>query len=50
MMNMVYKFFDKKTSGGTVKNELMSNKELVKELQKPIGKYTNNKSTLTFYR
>ena len=25
---MVYKFFDKKTSGGTVKNKIMSNKQL----------------------
>ena len=33
---MVYKFFDNKTSGGTVKNEIMSNKELVEELNKLI--------------
>ena len=33
---MVYKLFDKKTSGGTVKNEIISNKELAKELHKPI--------------
>ena len=26
----VYKFFDKKTSGGTLKNENISNKELTK--------------------
>ena len=26
---MVYKFFDKKTSGGTVKNENISNKRLL---------------------
>ena len=31
---MVYKFFDKKTSGGTIKNEIISNKELAEELQK----------------
>ena len=35
---MVYKFFDKKTSGGTVKNENISNKELAEELHKPIIK------------
>ena len=29
---MVYKFFDKKTSSGVVKNEIMSNKELSEEL------------------
>ena len=31
---MVYKFFDKKTSGGAIKNESMSNKELAEELHK----------------
>ena len=33
---MVYKFFDKKASGGTVKKENISNEELAKELHKPI--------------
>ena len=33
---MVYKFFDKRTSGGTIKNENISNKELTEELHKPI--------------
>ena len=33
---MVCNFLDKKTSGGTVKNEIMSNKELAEELHKPI--------------
>ena len=33
---MVYKFFDKKTSGSGIKNENMSNQKLVKELHKPI--------------
>ena len=36
--SMVYKFFDKKTSGGTVKNEIIFNKELSKELHNPIIK------------
>ena len=36
VLSMVYKFFDKKTSGGTVKNENISNKELATELHKPI--------------
>ena len=35
---MVYKFFDKKTAGDTVKNEIMQNKELLQELHKPITK------------
>ena len=33
---MAYKFFDKKTSGGTVKNKIISNKELAAELYKLI--------------
>ena len=33
---MVYNFFDKKTSGATIKNEIISNKELAEELHKPI--------------
>ena len=28
LASVVYKFFDKKTSGGTIKNEIISNKEL----------------------
>ena len=35
---MVYKIFDKKPSGGTVKNENICNKELAQELQKTIIK------------
>ena len=33
---MVYIFFDRKASGGTVKSQIMSNEELAKELRKPI--------------
>ena len=33
---MVYNFFYIKISGGTVKNEIISNKELAEELHKPI--------------
>ena len=33
---MVYKFFDKNTSGSCIKNENMPNKELAEELHKPI--------------
>ena len=33
---MVYKFFDKKTAGGAVKNENMSDQQLAEELHKPI--------------
>ena len=33
---MVYKFFNKKSIGGTVKSEIISNKELSKELYRQI--------------
>ena len=36
LASMVYKFFDKKTSGGANKNEIMSNQELAEKLRKPI--------------
>ena len=35
---MIYKFFDKITSGGAIKNEIISNKESAEELHKPIIK------------
>ena len=38
LASMAYKFFDKGTSGGTVKNENISYKELAEELHKPIIK------------
>ena len=34
--SMAYTFFDKNTSGGVIKSEIMSNKELAKELHKLI--------------
>ena len=33
---MVYKFFNKKTSGSGIKNKNILNKELAEELHKPI--------------
>ena len=33
---MVYKCFDKKSSGGTIENGIISKKESAEELQKPI--------------
>ena len=33
---MVCKFFDKKTPGGAIKNEIKQNQQLAKELHKPI--------------
>ena len=36
LASIVYKFFDEKTSGSSIKNQIISNKELVEELHKPI--------------
>ena len=33
---MIYTFFDKKTSGGTVKSDIMSNYQLPEELRKSV--------------
>ena len=46
LASMVYKFFNEKTSGGTVRNEIISNKKLAEELHKPIiRKFEKNKHT-----
>ena len=36
LASMLYKFFEKKSSGGAIKNEIMSDKELAEKLHKPI--------------
>ena len=43
LVSVVYIFFDKKTSDGTVKNENISNKELAEELHKPIIRESEKK-------
>ena len=43
LVSVVYIFFDKKTSDGTVKNENISNKELAEELHKPIIRKSEKK-------
>ena len=40
---MVYRFFDKKTSGSNIKNENIPNKELAEELHKPIIRKFNKR-------
>ena len=47
---MVYKYFDKKTSGSGIKNKNMSNKELAEELLKPVIRELKKKRILIFYR
>ena len=36
LASMAYQFFDKRTSGSDVKNEIKQNKQLTEELHKPI--------------
>ena len=36
LASMVYKFFDKKSAGSGIKNEIIQNQQLVEELYKPI--------------
>ena len=45
---MVYNFFDKKTSGGTVKNKIISNKELAEALHKSIVRLLDKKVHSSF--
>ena len=46
---MIYKCFDKKTSGSGIKNENISNKELVKKLHKrTITKFNKRKAHSPF--
>ena len=40
---MVYKFFDKKTSGSGIKNENIPSKELTEELHKPTVRKFNKR-------
>ena len=49
LVSMVYKCFHKNKSGGIVKNEIISNKELEEELHKPnIRKYEKRKVHSSF--
>ena len=41
-------FFDKKSSGGVVKSEMMQNKQLVEELHKTIIRKLEKESILIF--
>ena len=44
LASVVYNLFNKKTSGGSIKKENISNKELAEELHKPIvGKFNKRK-------
>ena len=43
LASMIYKFLEKKTSGSSIKNENISNKELAEELHKPIIRKLNER-------
>ena len=46
---MIYKFFDRKTSGSGIKNESISDQQLAEKLHKPIiRKFKKRKVHLTF--
>ena len=45
---MVYKFFDKKTSGGAIK--FMQNQKLAKELHKPIIRKFNKRRVYSSFK
>ena len=49
LASMVYKFFDKKTSSRTVRNEIFSNKELAEDLHKPIIRKFNKKTVQSLF-
>ena len=46
---MVYKFFDKKTSDGAIKNESMSNKKLPEEFHKLIIRKFKKRKVHSFF-
>ena len=46
---MVYRFFDKKTSGSNIKNENIPIKELAKELHKSIIRKFNKRKVHLFF-
>ena len=48
--SIVYKFFDKKSKGGSVNNEIKQNEQLAEELHKPITKKNNKKSPFFIWR
>ena len=46
---MVYKYFDKKSKGSGIKNEIKENQQLANELHKPIiRKFKKRKSVFFF--
>ena len=49
LASMVYRFFDEKNSGGKIKNEIISDKQLAEELFKPINRKFNERAVHSFF-
>ena len=49
LASWVFNFVDKKTSGGAIKNEIMRNEELAKELHKPIIRKIEKRKVHSFF-
>ena len=49
LASIVYIFFDKKISGGTVKTNIISNRELEEELHKPIIRKFNKRKIYSLF-
>ena len=49
LASMVYKFLDEKNSGGTVKNKIVSSKELAEELHKPVIRKFKKRKVLSSF-
>ena len=46
---MAYKFFDKKSKGAGIKNEIKKNQQLANELHKPIIREFKKKKSVFFF-
>ena len=49
LASMVYKFFDKKSKGTGIKNEIKENQQLANELHKPIVRKFKKKKSVFFF-
>ena len=47
---MVYKFFDKKSKGSGIKNEINENQQLANELHKPIMRKFKKRKVYSFFK
>ena len=47
---MVYKFFDKKSKGAGIKNEIKENQQLANELHKPVIRKFKKRKVYSFFK